>query len=85
MGAFITKGQTKIFPDRFLAASLNIPVMLYIRTSHSKGNVSSFKTQDLMALQKLTQKQKIVGFKICKGQIGGAALFGEPPNETLSS
>ena len=36
----------------FLAVSLHISIILYIRTSHSTGNASSFKTQALGAFKK---------------------------------
>ena len=44
-------GLKKIFPDRFLAVSLQISIVVYIRTSHAKGFVSSIKTLDLRAFQ----------------------------------
>ena len=47
---------TQIFPCRFLAVSLHKSILLYIRTSHSRGNVSSLKTQDLGAFQKSNPK-----------------------------
>ena len=52
---FYNQGWKTIFVGRFLAVSLHIShiIMLYIRTSHSKGQVSSFKTQDLGAFQKM--------------------------------
>jgi hypothetical protein len=43
-------------PGRFLAVSLHKSILLYIRTSHSRGNVSSFKTLDLGAFQKSNSK-----------------------------
>jgi hypothetical protein len=44
--------------------------VLYIRTSHSKGIVSSLKTLDLRAFQKLGPKaRKKIGLKIYKGKI----------------
>lgn len=46
---------------RFSAALFcidSIPSLIYIRTSDSRGNVSSFKTQDLGALQKSDPKAR---------------------------
>ena len=44
-GGYCNHGFKQIFPDIFLAVSLHISILLYVRTSHSKGNGSSFKTQ----------------------------------------
>ena len=57
-GGYYDHGLNKIFPDRFLALSLHISIVLYIRTSHAKGIVSSFKTLDLRAFQKLSPKAR---------------------------
>ena len=50
-GGYYDHGLKKIFPDRFLPVSLQISIVVYIRTSHAKGFVSSIKTLDLRAFQ----------------------------------
>ena len=57
-GGYYNHGLKKLFPGRFLTVSLHISILLYIRTSDSRGNVSSFKTQDLGALQKSDPKAR---------------------------
>jgi hypothetical protein len=49
-GGYFNHGLKRIFPGRFLAVSIHISILLYIRTSYPKGNVSSFKTQELGGL-----------------------------------
>ena len=69
-GVYYDHGLKQIFPDRFLALSLHISIVLYIRTSHAKGIVSSFKTLDLRAFQKLSPKtQKNVVSKFIKEKL----------------
>ena len=58
MGGYYKHGFKKVFPGRYLAVSLHLSILLYIRTSHSKGNVSSFKTQDSRAFQKSNPKPR---------------------------
>jgi hypothetical protein len=50
------RNPKRLFPRIFLAVSLHLSILLYIWTSHSKGNWSSFKTQDLGAIQKTNPK-----------------------------
>ena len=57
-GGYYDPGLKQIFPDRFLALSSPISIVLYIRPSHAKGIVSSFKTLDLRAFQKLSPKAR---------------------------
>ena len=57
-GGYCNHGLKKIFPGRFMAVSLHISSLLYIRTSHSRGNVFSFKTQDMEAFQKSNPKAR---------------------------
>ena len=67
-GGYYDHGLKNIFPDRFLAVSFHISIVLYIRTSHAKGIVSSFKTLDLMAIQKSSPKaRKTSASKFIKG------------------
>ena len=69
-GAIMTTGKKNIFPSSFLAVSLHISILLYIRTSHSRGNVSSFKTLDLGAFQKSNPKaQKSLASKFIKEKL----------------
>ena len=51
-GGYYNHGMKNLFPDRFLAVSLHISILLYIRTFHSRGEVFSFKAHDLGAFQK---------------------------------
>ena len=55
---YYNQGLNKIFSGRFLAVYLHISILLYIRTFHSRGKVSSFKTQDLVAFSKLNPKAR---------------------------
>jgi hypothetical protein len=84
-GGYYNHGLKQIFPGRFLAVSLHISILLYIRTSHSRGNVSSFKTLDLGAFQKSDPKaQKSSASKSIKEKrkkMIGPLLFRGPPNE----
>ena len=57
-GGYYDHGLNKIFPGRFLAGSLHISIVLYIRTYHAKGIDSSFKTLDLRAFQKSSPKAR---------------------------
>ena len=57
-GGYYNHGLKQIFPYRFLAVSLHISIVLYIRTSHAKGIISSFKTLDLRAFQKSSPKAR---------------------------
>ena len=69
-GGYYNHGLKKIFSYRFLAVSLHISIVLYIRTSHAKGIISSFKTLYLRAFLKIEPKSsKKVGFEISKGKI----------------
>ena len=68
-GGYYNHGFKKIFPSRFLAVSLHISSVLYIRTYHAKGIDSSFKTLDLRAFQKSSPKARKLGFEIDKGKI----------------
>ena len=69
-GGYCNHGLKKIFPDRFLAVSLHISIVLYVRTSHSKGNGSSFKTQAWGAFQKSDPKaRKLSASKFIKGKL----------------
>ena len=66
-GGYYDHGLKKLFPDRFLAVSLHISIKIYIRTFHVKGFASSFKTLDLRAFQKSSQKaQKMSAPKFIK-------------------
>jgi hypothetical protein len=55
-GGYYNQGLKKIFPGRFLALSLHISILLNSRTSNSRRNISSFKTQDLGAFKKSNPK-----------------------------
>ena len=88
-GSYYDHRLKNIFPDRFMVVSFHILIVLYIRTSHAKGIVSSFKTLDLMAFQKLSLKaQKTPASKFIKGKLKKkwrATHFEGPPNKTQSS
>ena len=43
LNIYYNHGLNKIFPGRFLAVSLHISILLYIRISHSRGQVSRFQ------------------------------------------
>jgi hypothetical protein len=53
-GGYYNHRLKNILPGRFLAVSLLLSILLYIRTSHSTGKVSGFKIQDLGASSTLT-------------------------------
>ena len=66
-GGYYDHGPEKIFPHRFLAVSLQISIVVYIKTSHAKGFVSSIKTLDLRAFQILSPKaRKMSSLKFIK-------------------
>ena len=69
-GGYYNHGFKKIFPGRFLAVSLHISILLYIRTSHARGHISSFKTLDLVAFQKSDPKaRKLSASKFIKEKL----------------
>ena len=69
-GGYYDRGLKNIFPDRFMVVSFHISIVLYIRTSHAKGIVSSFKTLDLMAFQNSSPKAgKTPASKFIKGKL----------------
>ena len=57
-GGYYDHGLKNIFSNIFLAVSLQISIVVYIRTSHAKGCVSSIKTLDLRAFQKSSPKAR---------------------------
>ena len=57
-GGYYNHGLKKIFPYRILTVALHISIVLYIRASHAKGIVSSFKTLDVRAFQKSNPKAR---------------------------
>lgn len=68
-GSDYDHGWKMIFFDRFFAVSLHISIEIYIRTFHSKGFVSSFKTLALRAFQKSSRKaRKSSNRKFIKGK-----------------
>jgi hypothetical protein len=77
-----------MFPGTFLAFSLHISILLNIRTSHSKENLFSLKTQDSVTFQKSNPKsQKSSASKLIKeiNQKGVAPLFEGPTNKDIPS
>ena len=57
-GGYYNHGLKQILSYIFLAVSLHISIVLYIRTFHAKGIISTFKTLDLRAFQKSSPKAR---------------------------